>query len=204
MKKSLLIGLIIAVVLIIVGGAGIVYAHVRGIGNVTAVSINTTQNGDKIIQPFEYGPGDMLSRNEQRYGPGGMMGGNEYGYGPGGMMRGYGESIICGSGKMKDYIISAFASAVGLTVDELNTRLSNGESFKQIAIAQGKAEADLPTLATQVRKDALDKAVADGVITQAQADQMLKRMNNNPGLGIGSGFGLDTCPIWNNDESQQP
>ncbi len=97
-------------------------------------------------------------------------------------------------------MISAFASAVGLTVDEVNTRLTNGETLKEIALAQGKTEADLPALATQVRKAALDKAVAEGVITQAQADLMLERMNNV----MGSDFGFGDCPMWDNDEVQQP
>lgn len=214
MKKFLLISLIIALVLIVIGGAGLVYAKVRGIGNVTSVTINATQNGDKIVQPFGYGPGGMLGRNGNPYGPGGMMGGDENGYGPGGMMNkrgfnsdgmldGYDGGITC-TGKMKDYIISAFASAVGLTTEEVNTQLSNGQTLKQIAIAQGKAEADLPALASQVYRDALNKAVADGVITQAQADQMLTRMNNKPGLGFGFGFGLGNCRMWNGGKSQQP
>ena len=200
MKKFLLIGLIVAGVLIIVGGAGLVYARVRGIDNNTVATINTTQNWDEIVQPFGYGDGGMMGRNGNRNGPGGMMGGDEFGYGSGGMMHGRGEDLTCGVGKMKDYMISAFASAVGLSVDEVNTRLTNGETFKQIAIAQGKAEADLPALASQVRKDALDKAVADGVITQTQADTMLERMNNNSGQG----FNLDNCPMWENNEVQQP
>jgi hypothetical protein len=104
------------------------------------------------------------------------------------------------SGVMHDYMISAFASAVGLTVDEVNTLLAKGETPAQIAIAQGKTEADLPALWTQVRKDALNKAVADGVITQAQADLMLGRMNNYPGSGFGPGFG--DCPMWDGDETQ--
>jgi hypothetical protein len=207
MKKFLLIGLIVAFVLIIVGGAGVVYAAARGIGNSTAVTVNTTQNEDKIVQPFGYGPGGMMGGNRNGYGPGGMMGGDGYGYGPGGMMgeHGYGPGNMMGGrgrgeGLMHDYMISAFASAVGLTVDEVNTRLTNGETLKEIALAQGKTEADLPALATQVRKAALDKAVAEGVITQAQADLMLERMNNV----MGSDFGFGDCPMWDNDEVQQP
>ena len=94
-------------------------------------------------------------------------------------------------------MISAFASAVGLTVDEVNTRLTNGETLDQIAIAQGKTQADLPALVTQVRQDALNAAVAAGVITQAQADVMLQRMNTYTGQGFGPGFGA--CPMWDGD-----
>jgi hypothetical protein len=213
MKKFLLIGLIVAFVLIIVGGAGVVYAHVRGIDNNTVITENDTQNQnvDEIVQPFEYGPGGMMGRSGNRYGPGGMMGGDEYGYGSGGMMggRGYdrggmmgGRGIARGAGIMHDYMISAFASAVGLTVDEVNTRLVSGETLNEIAIAQGKTASDLPALAAQVRQAALDKAVADGVITQAQADLMLERMNNETGQGFGSGFGFGDCPMWDGDETK--
>jgi len=213
MRRFLIIGLIVALVLIIVGGAGIVYAKARGIGNVTTVTINTNQNGEKIVRPFEYGPGVGMGWNGNRNGPGGMMGGYGNGYGPGGMMCGYGNAYgpdgmmgrrFTGSGVgiMHDYMISAFASAVGLTTDELNTRLTNGETLQAIALAQGKTEADLPALWTQVRQDALNKAVSDGVITQAQADLMLQHMKNYSGPGFGPGFGFNNCPMMDGDEVQ--
>src|SRR4030043_2310155 len=192
MKKILLIGLIVAFVLIVVGGAGIVYARVRGIDNNAVGIVNVTQNRDKIVQSFGYGPGGMMGGDEYGYGPGGVMGGG--GIGRGGMMGGRG--IVRGAGIMHDTMISAFANAVGLTVDEVNTRLSNGETLKEIAIAQGTAEADLPALATQVRKAAMDQAVADGVITQAQADLMLEHMNTSDGKGFGFGIGSGDCPMW--------
>ena len=166
MKKFLLIGLIIAFVLIIVGGAGVVYARMRGVDNITAVTVNTAQaqNGEKIIRQFGFGPGGMMGGNRNNYGPGGMMGGDGFGYGPGGMMggdgfgsggmmggRGFGSGgmmggrgVQRGQGILHDYMVSAFADSIGLTVDQVNTRLSNGETFKEIAIAQGKTEADLP------------------------------------------------------------
>ncbi len=90
MKRFLLIGLLIAFILIIVGGAGVVYARMRGVDNITAVTVNTTQNGEKIIQQFGYGPGGMMGQNTNRNGLGGMMGGNWDDYGPGGMMGGDG------------------------------------------------------------------------------------------------------------------
>jgi hypothetical protein len=215
MKKFLLIGLLIAFVLIIVGGAGVVYARIRGTDNITAVTVNTAQaqKGEKIIQQFGYGPGGMMDGNRNGYGPGGMMGGDGFGYGPGGMMggRGFGpggmmggRGVERGEGIMHDYMVSAFADAVGLTVDQVNTRFSNGETFKEIAIAQGKTEADLPALISKVRQAALDKAVAGGVITQAQADLMLEHMNNYSGEGFGPGFGFGDCPMLDGDEVQQP
>jgi hypothetical protein len=222
MKRFLIIGLIVGLVLVIVGGVGVVFAQVQGNAGNNVVTITTSQNGGKSIQQYSgpqsrdgiivvpggqgidkgilIGPGrgGMMGRNEQGYGPGGMMGRNENGYGPGGMMGGRGMGEY--RGVMHEYMISAFASAVGLTVDEVNTRLANHETPAQIAIAQGKSEADLPALWQQVRQDAVNKAVAAGVITQAQADVMLQHMNNYAGSGIGPGFG--NCPMWDGDEAQ--
>lgn len=214
MKKFLLIGLIVALVMIVVGGAGVVYARVRGIDNNAQVTVTTTQNGDKIIRQFNYGPGGMMGEYGNGYGPGNMMGGQGYGYGRGGMMGGRGNGyapgmmggrglgVARGEGIMHDYMIAAFADAVDLTPEDVETRLLDGETLKEIAIAQGITEDKLPDLAAQVRQAALDKAVADGVITQAQADLMLEHMNKTMGLGFGPGF--DGCPMMDGDETQQP
>jgi hypothetical protein len=236
MKKFLLIGLIVGLVLIVIGGVGVVFAQVREVDTAASVTVNIAQNGDEI-QQFGYGPGGQVGGNIIRigprsggmmdeygnsYGPGGMMGGYDNGYGPGGMMGGYGNGygpggmmgergngrggmmggrgIANGEGVMHDYMISAFASVVGLTVDEVNTRLTNGETLKAIALAQGKTIADLPGLWSQVRQAALDKVVANGIITQAQADLMLLHMKNYSGPG----FGPDKCPMMDDDEVQQP
>ncbi len=197
MKKFLLIGLIIGVVLILVGGAGAVYAQVRGLDNNANANVVIQQNENQSQQPFNYGPGGMM----QGYGydPGGMMDG--YGYGPGGMMGGGGRNLTRGMGFMHDYIITAFASAVGLSVDQVNTDLSNGQTLTQIANTQGFTGDKLTQLVTQVHQAALAQAVKDGVITQSQADQMLQRMNSFTGNGFGPGSGFD-CPMWDGDEGQ--
>ncbi len=163
-------------------------------------------------QGYGYGPGGMMGGQGSGYGPGGMMGGRGGegygpggmmgGYGPGSMMRGYGRGFAQGYGIMHDYMISAFAEAVGLTVEQVDTRLAGGETMKEIAIAQGTTADKIPDLVAQVHKAALDKAVADGVITQAQADRMLERMQNYSGEGFGPGFGAGNCPMWDGDEVQ--
>ncbi len=196
MKKFLFIGLIIGVVLVLVGGAGAVYAQVRGLDNNANANVVIQQNENQSQQPFNYGPDGMM----QGYGPGGMM--NGYGYGPGGMMGGRGRNLTRGMGFMHNYIITAFASAVSLSVDQVNTGLSNGQSPTQIANAQGFTGDKLTQLVTQVHQDALAQAVKDGVLTQSQADQMLQRMNNYSGQGFGPGFGFGGCPMWDGDEGQ--
>ena len=201
MKKILFIGLIVALLLILVGGAGVVFARVRNLDNAANITLNTNLDGDEVVTPFGPGRGGMM--NGYRNNPGGMMGGIGPGgmmgrNGVGGMMGGRRQGFNRGTGLMHDYMISAFADAVGLTPADVNTRLSNGETLIQIANAQGFTGDKLTELVSQVRKAALDKAVADGVITQAQADSMLERMNNLSGQD----FGLDNCPMWDNDKVQ--
>ncbi|NJD61008.1 MAG: hypothetical protein C3F13_08610 [Anaerolineales bacterium] len=227
MKKFLLIGLIVGLALVLVGGVGVVYARVQQANNPATVTVTTGQqrnqqvpfgimrNGRQVDPGIFVGPGGMMGEFNYRTGPNGKSQGNGYGYGPGGMMGGYGRGGMMdgygrggmmgglrGEGVMHDYMISAFASAVGLTVDEVNTRLTNGETPREIALAQGKTAADLPALWQQVRQDALKATVAAGVITQAQADVMLEHMNNFSGNDFGPGNGFGDCPMWDDDEAQ--
>jgi hypothetical protein len=195
MKKFLIIGLIVALVLILIGGAGIVYARVRGLENNATITVTKVQNGNKIVRQFGYGPGGMMGNN----GPLGNVVPRTFGPG---MMGERGTRIVRGLGVLHDYLVSAFAKAVGLTVEEVDTQLANGETPKEIAIAQGTAEADLPALWSQVHQAALDQAVADGAITQAQADRMLQQINEYSGPGFGPGFGLKDRPMWNRGDVQ--
>jgi len=225
MKKALIIGLILALALIIVGGVGTVYAGVRGINQEVVRSQILTPRGEVTIRQFAV-PGGMMGegysncQNDEfgkttcTYGPGGMMG--EFGYGPGGMMgkrgfqqgpgmmerRAYGTGMMGerGEGPMHEYMISAFAEAIGLSAEAVETRHDAGETLRDIAIAEGIAEEDLPEFFLPVREAALGAAVADGVITQEQADLMLEHMQAFQGRGFG--FGPEGCPMW--DEQQAP
>jgi polyhydroxyalkanoate synthesis regulator phasin len=62
--------------------------------------------------------------------------------------------------------LDAAASYLGLSVDELRTQLRSGKPVADVARAQGKSGADV--------KQHLDRAVADGRLTQAQADEVLR------------------------------
>jgi hypothetical protein len=182
MKKFLVIGLIVGLVLVLAGGAGVVYARVNNRANNAVIQVNTSPKGSQGQQPFGYGSGGRMEERGFR-----------------GMMGGLGRGVNQGAGFLHDYIVSAFASAVGLTVDQVNTQLSNSESLVQIAQAQGFTGDKLTQLMTQVRQDALNQAVAAGVITQDQANQMLERMGNNSGFGFGPGFGYGNCPYWDDN-----
>jgi len=113
----------------------------------------------------------------QGYGPGGGM------MGPGGMMGGRG-----GYGPMHDYVEQALAAKLGMTEAQVEEQLAAGKSMYQIVLDKGIAQADVPALLTEVHKTAFAKAVADGVLTQAQADAMLQNMSAN-------GFNYANCPM---------
>ncbi len=102
-------------------------------------------------------------------------------YNPGMMMGGRG-----GYGAMHDYVEQALADKLGLTETQVEEQLAAGVPMYQIALDNGVAEADLPAFFTEVHTIAFEKAVADGVLTQTQADAMLARMQER-------GWGAD-CP----------
>lgn len=94
-------------------------------------------------------------------------------------------------GLMHDYMVAALAGTLNLSVEDVDARLTAGETMYDIALAEGIAEADMQTFLTGVRTTAINAAVADGVITQAQADRMIARGLRGPGM-MGSGMGRGT------------
>jgi len=108
--------------------------------------------------------------------------------GRGGMMGG-------GYGAMHDYVEVALADKLGITEKDVEDALTSGKTMYQIALDNGIAEADVPAFLTEVHTTAFDKAVADGVITRAQADFMLQRMTSR-------GFNLGNCPMQNGQGGQ--
>jgi len=154
----------------------------------------------------------------QRNGPwgngpfrGGMMGGfapnatqpytGTFGYG---MMGGNGSMAamhqwMLSTGGMHTIVWNGLASALRLTPEELNAQLASGKTLAQIAEAQGVSQEQLAQALESAVKAGLDKAVADKVLTQEQADWMLSHMSGNwdwmishMGTG-GMGFGPSGC-----------
>ncbi len=128
----------------------------------------------------------------------GMRGGMGQGAGYGYNATGTGEGIL------HDAMISYFAEKLGLTVDQINTRLANGETLAQIAYYTGLTVDQFRTLMVDARSQAIDQAVKDGTLTQAQADRMKQRgagMGGGRGAGIGRGVGQGqyanpACPYY--------
>jgi hypothetical protein len=109
------------------------------------------------------------------------------GYGPGNMMGGRGSM-----GQMHEYVEQALADKLGIAKTEVETALDGGKTMYQLAIDKGIKEADVTALLTVVHKTAFTKAVADGVMTQAQADLMLQNMTANgfTGTPMQNGTGM--------------
>jgi hypothetical protein len=97
-----------------------------------------------------------------------------------------------GGGWMHDYVEQALAAKLGLTEQQVEDKLSAGQTMYQIALEAGTTEADIPALLTAVHQAAFDKAVADGVVSREQANLMLQRMQRNLVNGAAG-----NCPMHN-------
>ncbi len=74
--------------------------------------------------------------------------------------------------------LSAAADYLGLTVPQLLQRLSGGKSLADVAKAQDKAVDGLKqAMVAEVKAD-LDQAVKDGMLTEAQAKEMLAHLES--------------------------
>lgn len=102
--------------------------------------------------------------------------GSGYGYGRGGMMGGLrnGGGMV-GEGILHNTLISIFAQKLSISTDDLNARLANGETMAQIASSKGLTAEQFTALMSDARTQAIDQAVKDGTLTQAQADWMKTR-----------------------------
>ncbi len=120
---------------------------------------------------------------------------------------GTGNGIV-GDGILHDYMIAAYAEALNIQVADLETRLNNGETMSQIALSTGMTLDEFRALMVNVRNQAIDQALADGVLTQAQADWLklhgagqMAGGQNGRGHGMrGSGQGQyanPNCPYYN-------
>jgi len=70
--------------------------------------------------------------------------------------------------------MSVIAKALGLTETELMTALRDGKTIAQLAQEKGVSTETIVNALVAAEKARLDQAVADGKLTQAQADALLK------------------------------
>jgi hypothetical protein len=167
MKKALIIGSLVVVGILIFGAVGVASAQ----------TLLPRIFGSRSMSDWESRSSMM---NSQGTGTG-MMGG---GRGSRGMM---GSQID--SGILHDYMLAGFAAAFDMEVADLQARLDAGETMYDVAVSLNYTQEQFTELMTTVRTDAINQALADGVITQEQADWMLTRLSQR-GQG---GFGTGTC-----------
>jgi hypothetical protein len=92
-----------------------------------------------------------------------------------------------GSGLLHDYMHPALAEAFGLTPAELQARIDAGDTLWAIAEEQGLTQDEFWSLKIAAHSQAVKNALADGVITQEQADFMLERIERMGQGGMGAG-----------------
>jgi uncharacterized protein YidB (DUF937 family) len=182
MKKGLFIGSILIVALAALAVAGFAFA----------------QTPNPPTPEYPYGSGALGGRGMHG---GGMMGG----------WRQSGSADAEGYGPMHEYMIDAFAQALGMDAGELESQIEQGKTMWQVAQGQGLSDEEISDLMVEARAEAFKQMVADGVISQEQADWMLERMGQM--WNYGGGFG--SCPggggfggpgrgggRWNNQPAQ--
>ena len=99
------------------------------------------------------------------------------------------QTIQQDTGLLHDYMEKALAVKLGVPLATIEAQFDAGKTLYQIALDNGIAQADVPTLLLEVRSTAIKAAVSAGVITQTQADRMLQ----SGGYGMGRG-GTDAGP----------
>lgn len=117
------------------------------------------------------------------------FGGECQGYGMGGYgMRGNGYA---GS------LPILLAEALGMTTEDLVAAQATGQTVAEMAAAQGVELADVVAAVVGPRAERLAQSVADGTLTQEQADAMLAAMTEHMtarfeelGVGYGGGCGM--------------
>lgn len=100
-------------------------------------------------------------------------------FGPRGFGRGHGMKGARGDMGIMRQAETALAQYFGIQPQDLQTQLRSGKSLAQIAQEHGKSRTDLKSYITTEAKTRLDQAVADGKLTQQQADSLLQRLASN-------------------------
>jgi len=188
--KKLIFGV---VALLIVAGALVTFSTVSA-KNIEFQASATPQPDS--TDPDATGPAWMM-----RGGRGPMMGWRgEHGFGPMMGMRGDEEF-----GPMHEEMIAALAEKLGLTEAELTERLEAGDTPLQIAEEKGYSQDEFFTLMQEARDLALDKAVANGDLTQEQADLMKEHRAGKMGHRAGHMRGQhEGCPNLSGEDSATP
>jgi len=133
-----------------------------------------------ILTPYVWaqGPGGWLGRGDgMGWGHGMMVDGDfgpHFGMGPGG---GWGR--MRGIGGPENSLISTAAEKLGLTNDELIAELQAGKTIADVAAEKNVALDTIVDAVVAAHTEQLNEQVANGQLTQEQADAMLVLMKAN-------------------------
>lgn len=140
----------------------------------------------------------FASQSDPAYPGNGGMGGNGGNGGSGGRgSNGTGTGIPLETNlnlevSLDDVMAEMIASELGISVDELQAREAAGETLVEIGLSLGFDTDTILAIHDQARIDALAQAVADGLISQEDADWLLSRMDNGQ-YGTSSGLCDGDC-----------
>ena len=130
-----------------------------------------------LLIALSLGVGSAYAQDETPQAPGGR-GGPIGPIGPGtGLLAAY-----------EDEIHQALADALGMSLAEFEAARADGQTLADLAAAQDVDLATLFEVMDAVRSEAITQAVADGTITQAQAEWMLAHRAATRQAGPRSGF----------------
>jgi hypothetical protein len=118
--------------------------------------------------------------------------GNDRGFGMGmGMMNGGRGANNRSDARtdMQSYYITALAEQFDTTSTDLQNKLQSGTSLLDLASDKGLTVNEYQSLIETAQTSAVDKALADGVISQNQADLMKSTDAGTGWFGKGMGFG---------------
>jgi hypothetical protein len=128
------------------------------------------------------------------FNPGGMMGDAWNQQGDSSWM-GAMHNWMTSTGGMHTLVWDSLANALGLTTDEINAELNSSKTLAELAEEKGLDRVALVSELESAHQAGLAQAVADGALTQEQADAMLGQMAGNyewmiDNMGAGAGSGM--------------
>lgn len=84
---------------------------------------------------------------------------------------------------------AAIADALGISVEAFEAAVEDGQTVQLLAADLGIDFADIQAVMNDLHADALQQAVADGLVTQEQADRMASRVGGQMGSMTSRGSG---------------
>jgi len=96
---------------------------------------------------------------------------------------GFGRALVLGS--LKQYLPAVenqVAQGLKLTSSQLTADLKNGQSLTQIATAQHVSSTQLHTIVLNAVQSAVNQAIKDGNLTQAQATAFMTALQQHPAI----------------------